>query len=54
MVGGVPFFTLRGIDADRFMDVALENSVEKMLSNAGTPSERIISDSEVTELFRVI
>ena len=48
------FFTLRGIDADRFIDVALENSVEKMLSNAGTQSERIISDADVTELFGVI
>ena len=48
------FFTLRGIDADRFIDVALENSVEKMLSNAGTQSERIVSDVDVTELFGVI
>ena len=48
------FFTLRGIDADRFIDVALENSLEKMLSNAGSTSERIIDDVDVTELFGVI
>ena len=48
------FFTLRGIDADRFIGVALENSVEKMLSNAKTSSARIIRDADVTELFGVI
>lgn len=48
------FFTLRGIDADRFIGVALENSVEKMLSNADIESERIIRDEDMTELFGVI
>ncbi len=35
------FFHLRGIDVDRFIDVALENKVESMLRNAEQPSERI-------------
>ena len=48
------FFTLRGIDADRFIGVALENSVEKMLKNAMVCSERIIDESSVTELFGVL
>ena len=48
------FFTLRGIDADKFIGVALENSVEKMLSNAGAPSERIIADSDLSALFGVV
>ena len=48
------FFTLRGIDADRFIGVALENSVEKMLKNADSVSDRIINDADVTELFGVL
>ena len=48
------FFELRGIDVDKFIDVALENRVEKMLENAGQPSPRIISPDENPEnLFGV-
>ena len=48
------FFTLRGIDADRFIGVALENSVEKMLKNAEVESDRIIKDTDMTALFGVL
>ncbi len=48
------FFKLRGIDPDRFIDVAVENRVEKMLANADVKSERIIEDADLTDLFGVI
>ena len=46
------FFTLRGIDVDRFIGVALENRVEKMLQNHNCKSSRII-DGDTTEIFGV-
>ncbi|MBR5338004.1 MAG: hypothetical protein IK152_08460 [Lachnospiraceae bacterium] len=48
------FFNLRGIDPDRFIGVALENSVEKMLKNADVKTDRIINDADMTELFGVL
>ncbi|MBO4336878.1 MAG: hypothetical protein J5842_02240 [Lachnospiraceae bacterium] len=48
------FFKLRGIDPDRFIDVAVENRVERMLANADVVSDRIIEDADFTELFGVI
>lgn len=48
------FFTLREIDVDRFIDVALENRVDKMLQNANCSSNRIIEDADLTELFGVM
>lgn len=45
------FFTLRGIEVDRFIDVALENRIETMLKNADKSSERIISSDHWQELF---
>lgn len=47
------FFSLRGIDVDRFIGVALENRVEKMLQNAECKSDRII-DEDISSLFGVI
>lgn len=47
------FFTLRGIDVDRFIGVALESRVEKMLKNADVKSDRIIDDN-ITDLFGVV
>lgn len=47
------FFTLRGIEMERFIDVAIANRVELMLQNAARPSKRIISDGEVQELFGI-
>lgn len=48
------FFKLRGIDIDRFIDTALENRVESMLSHAACQSSRIIRDADITELFGVL
>ena len=47
------FFELRGINVDRFIDVALANKVEEMLANEGKPSSRIIKDEEAMKLFGV-
>lgn len=47
------FFTLRGIEMGRFIDVAIANRVELMLQNAARPSDRIIASGEVRELFVV-
>lgn len=49
------FFELRGIDMDKFIDVALENRVETMLENAQKPSNRILDDDvDVKQLFGVM
>lgn len=48
------FFGLRGIDVDRFIDVALENRVELMLKNADCKSERILDMSDASMLFGVL
>lgn len=47
------FFTLRGIEVGRFIDVAIANRVELMLRNASRPSGRILEDREIRELFGV-
>lgn len=48
------FFTLRGIDPDRFISVAVESSVERMLEHANVKSDRIIRNEDLTELFGVV
>ena len=48
------FFGLRGIDVDRFIDVALENRVEQMLKNADCKSSRILDMADVSTLFGVL
>ncbi len=48
------FFTLRGIDVDKFIDVALENRVEMMLENANCKSDRILTGADLTALFGVL
>ena len=45
------FFELRGIDVNRFIDVALENRIERMLKNADQPSSRIICNGQWQGLF---
>ncbi len=47
------FFTLRGIEMGRFIDVAIANRVELMLKNASRQSGRIIADGEIRGLFGV-
>ena len=48
------FFSLRGIDTGRFIDVVIANRVEAMLSNVNRPSRRILQDADLTELFGVL
>lgn len=48
------FFELRGIDVGRFIDVTLANKVEEMLANEGKPSDRIMEDADIQELFGVL
>lgn len=48
------FFSLRGIDTGRFIDVVIANRVEAMLSNVNRPSSRILQDADLTELFGVL
>lgn len=48
------FFELRGIDVERFIDVALENRVGQMLKNADCKSSRILDTADVSSLFGVL
>ena len=48
------FFSLRGVETDRFVDVVIANRIERMLSNVDKPSSRIIQDAELGELFGVL
>ena len=48
------FFTLRGIDTDRFVDVAIANRIEKMLANVDKPSGRIMENTGWEDLFGVL
>ena len=47
------FFTLRGIEMERFIDVTIANRVEAMLANADQPSERIMDSADITSLFGI-
>ncbi len=48
------FFELRGVDIDRFLDVAVANKVEAMLENAQKPSSRILKGTDLNALFGVL
>lgn len=48
------FFSLRGIDTNRFVDVAILNRVEAMLANVNQPNKRIIQDAQIADLFGVL
>ena len=48
------FFTLRGIDTTRFVDVVIANRIETMLSNANKPSDRIMDTADISSLFGVL
>lgn len=45
------FFELRGIDASRLIDVALESHVDNMLAHAHDESDRVIADDQISDLF---
>ncbi|MBR1443147.1 MAG: SWIM zinc finger family protein [Firmicutes bacterium] len=48
------FFSLRGIDTNRFVDVVIANRTEMMLENINKPSKRILSDVDLSEVFGVL
>lgn len=46
------FFELRGIDAERLIDIAIKDHVEVMLEHANLPlSDRVMDDSVIETLF---
>lgn len=46
------FFELRGIDVNRFVDVAIQDHVDALLENANKePSNRVMSDACIQDLF---
>ena len=45
------FFELRGIDVDRFIDVALESKAESMLDHADVITDRMILDEDMLSVF---
>ena len=48
------FFELRGIDVNRFLDVAVDSKVERMLENADTLTERMLDNDRLGALFGVL
>lgn len=48
------FFELRGIDVNKFIDIAVANRIEQMLANAEKPSSRILEDADCISLFGLI
>jgi uncharacterized Zn finger protein len=47
------FFELRGIDVGRFVDITIQNRIERMLANAEMPSERMIADADWKDIFGI-
>ena len=47
------FFTLRGIDVEKFVNVTLENRIEQMIKNADRKSERVMDDIDLEAVFGV-
>ena len=48
------FFSLRGVDTNKFVDVVISSRVESMLANVDKPSDRIIRDTRLEDLFGVL
>ena len=48
------FFELRGIDVGRFIDTAIQDRVEEMLSKADNRTSRMMDDSDLSALFGII
>ncbi|MCD7808350.1 MAG: hypothetical protein LUH02_03330 [Erysipelotrichaceae bacterium] len=46
------FFELRGIDIDRFIDIALKSRVEMMLDHSNNLTSRVIDDDRVFDIFK--
>lgn len=48
------FFTLRGIDVGKFIDVTLADHVETMLSHVDNVTDRMMDDDSASSLFGVL
>ncbi len=48
------FFSLRGIDTNKFVDVVISSRVESMLANVDKSSDRIIRDTRLEDLFGIV
>ena len=48
------FFELRGIDVDRFIDSAIHDRIEEMLSMADNRTDRMMDEEDLTSLFGVL
>ena len=48
------FFSLRGIDTNKFVDVVISSRVESMLANVDKPSDKIIRDTRLEDLFGIM
>ena len=48
------FFELRGIDVDRFIDTAIHDRIEDMLSMADNRTSRMLDEEDLTRLFGVL
>ena len=48
------FFSLRGVDTNKLVDVVISSRVESMLANVDKPSDRIIRDTRLEDLFGVL
>lgn len=47
------FFSLRGVDTNRFVDVVIANRCETMLENIDRPSKRILKNIDLSEIFGI-
>ena len=47
------FFSLRGVDTNRFGDVVIANRCETMLENIDRPSKRILKNIDLSEIFGI-
>ena len=47
------FFSLRGVDTDRFVNVVIDNRCETMLANIDKPSSRILNNIDLSEIFGI-
>jgi len=47
------FFSLRGVDTDRFVDVVITNRCETMLENIDRPSKRILKNIDLSDVFGI-
>ncbi len=47
------FFTLRGVEVGSLITKAVEDDISKLLKKAGTKSDRVIDDSNLSSLFGI-